>query len=112
MCPNVKPGERFDELALLRDVLGRIEGRRKPAIVRVPNDTAVAPDRLAELIERCVAAGIDGLKVAGGKPVAEPASAPDRERCMAAPSSSARSPTWSAPPDWRAAGLRSRAMSA
>ena len=72
MCPNVQPGERFDELALLRDVLARIEGRRKPAIVRVPNDTAVAPDRLAEMIERCVAAGIDGLKVAGGKPVAEP----------------------------------------
>ena len=72
MCPNVTPGERFDELALLRDVLARIAGRRKPAIVRVPNDTAVAPDRLAELIERCIAAGIDGLKVAGGKPVAEP----------------------------------------
>jgi dihydroorotate dehydrogenase len=72
MCPNLKPGEHFDELALLRDVLARIEGRRKPVVVRVPNDTAVAPDRLAELIERCIAAGIDGLKVAGGMPVAEP----------------------------------------
>jgi dihydroorotate dehydrogenase len=70
--PELKPGEHFDELALLRDVLARIEGRRKPAIVRVPNDTAVAPDRLAELIERCIAAGIAGLKVAGGQPVAEP----------------------------------------
>jgi dihydroorotate dehydrogenase len=72
MCPNVAPGETFDELGLLRDVLARIEARRKPAIVRVPNDTAVAPDRLAELIERCIAAGVAGLKVAGGKPVPEP----------------------------------------
>jgi len=38
----------------------------------VPNDTAVAPDRLAELIERCIDAGVAGLKVAGGKPVPEP----------------------------------------
>ena len=72
MCPNVQPGESFDELGLLREVLARIEARRKPAIVRVPNDTAVAPDRLAELIERCIAAGVAGLKVAGGKPVPEP----------------------------------------
>ena len=69
MCPNVQPGEAFDELGLLREVLARIEARTKPAIVRVPNDTAVAPDRLAELIERCVAAGVAGLKVAGGKPI-------------------------------------------
>jgi len=73
MCPNLKPGETFDELALLRDVLARIADRRKPAIVRVPNDTARAPNRLAELVERCAAAGIEGLKVAGGRPVAEPA---------------------------------------
>jgi dihydroorotate dehydrogenase len=72
MCPNVKPGEHFDELALLRDVLDRIATRRKPAVVRVPNDTAVAPDRLAELIERCIVAGVAGLKVAGGRPVQEP----------------------------------------
>jgi dihydroorotate dehydrogenase (fumarate)/dihydroorotate dehydrogenase len=72
MCPNVKPGEHFDELSMLRDVLDRIAGRRKPAVIRVPNDTAVAPDRLAELIERCVAAGVAGLKVAGGRPVPEP----------------------------------------
>ena len=72
MCPNVKPGEHFDELGLLRDVLDRIAGRRRPAIIRVPNDTAVVPDRLAELIERCIEAGVAGLKVAGGRPVSEP----------------------------------------
>ena len=72
MCPNVQPGELFDELGLLREVLARIAARRKPAIVRVPNDTAAAPDRLAELIERCIDAGVAGLKVAGGRPVAEP----------------------------------------
>jgi len=72
ICPNVQPGEAFDELGLLREVLTRIEARRKPTIVRVPNDTAVAPDRLAELIERCIAAGVAGLKIAGGRPVAEP----------------------------------------
>jgi dihydroorotate dehydrogenase len=72
MCPNLKPGEAFDEIALLRDVLARIEGRRKPAIVRVPNDTVCSSDRLAELVERCIEAGVEGLKVAGGRAVAEP----------------------------------------
>jgi dihydroorotate dehydrogenase len=72
MCPNVQPGEHFDEIGLLRDVLSRIAARRKPAVVRVPNDTAVAPDRLAELIERCIEANVAGLKVAGGRPVPEP----------------------------------------
>ena len=71
MCPNLKPGEAFDEIALLRDVLARIEGRRKPAIVRVPNDTVCSSDRLAELVERCIEAGVEGLKVAGGRAVAE-----------------------------------------
>ena len=71
MCPNLKPGEAFDEIALLRDVLARIEGRRKPAIVRVPNDTVRSSDRLAELVERCIEAGVEGLKVAGGRAVAE-----------------------------------------
>jgi dihydroorotate dehydrogenase len=68
MCPNLKPGESFDELELLRGVLARIADRRTPAIVRVPNDTARAPDRLAELIERCVEAKVEGLKVGGGRP--------------------------------------------
>ena len=72
MCPNLSQGERFDELRLLQDVLERIARRDKPAILRVPNDTAMAPDRLSEFIERCVASGIEGLKVAGGRPVAEP----------------------------------------
>jgi dihydroorotate dehydrogenase (fumarate)/dihydroorotate dehydrogenase len=72
MCPNLKPGESFDELELLRGVLARIADRKAPAIVRVPNDTARVPDRLAELIERCVAAKVEGLKVGGGRAVAEP----------------------------------------
>jgi dihydroorotate dehydrogenase len=71
MCPNLKPGDTFDELALLRDVLARIRDRRASAIVRVPNDTARSPERLAELVERCIAAGVEGLKVGGGRPVAE-----------------------------------------
>jgi dihydroorotate dehydrogenase len=73
MCPNVlKEGERFDERRLLRDILRRIEQRRRPAIVRVPNDTARSDDRLAELIESCVEGGVAGLKVGGGRPVPEP----------------------------------------
>jgi dihydroorotate dehydrogenase len=72
MCPNLSHGEQFDELRLLQEVLERIAGRNRPAIVRVPNDTALAPDRLSDFIERCVASGIEGLKVAGGRPVAEP----------------------------------------
>jgi dihydroorotate dehydrogenase len=70
ICPNM-PRESFDEVALLREVLARAAGRRKPAIVRVPNDTARS-GRLAELIECCVEGGIGGIKVAGGRPVAEP----------------------------------------
>jgi dihydroorotate dehydrogenase (fumarate)/dihydroorotate dehydrogenase len=73
MCPNLlRPGERFDDIGLLKDILERIAPRSKPAIVRIPNDTAASSDRLAEMIERCVAAGIEGLKVGGGRPVPEP----------------------------------------
>jgi dihydroorotate dehydrogenase (fumarate)/dihydroorotate dehydrogenase len=72
MCPNMpRDGSPFDDVGLLRDILKRIESRRKPAVVRVPNDTAKS-DRVAELIECCIEGGIDGIKVAGGRPVAEP----------------------------------------
>jgi dihydroorotate dehydrogenase len=73
MCPNLlRAGERFDDIGLLKGVLARIAARRKPAIVRIPNDTARSNDRVAEMIELCVAAGVEGLKVGGGRPVAEP----------------------------------------
>jgi dihydroorotate dehydrogenase (fumarate)/dihydroorotate dehydrogenase len=73
MCPNVlKAGEIFDEIGMLREVLGRIEERAARVIVRVPNDTTQLPDRLAELIEVCVASGVGGLKVGGGRRVSEP----------------------------------------
>lgn len=73
MCPNVlAPGEQFDELRLLDEVLARIQARSKPAIVRVPNDTTQSPERFAALIERCIAAGVAGIKVGGGRRVAEP----------------------------------------
>jgi dihydroorotate dehydrogenase (fumarate)/dihydroorotate dehydrogenase len=72
MCPNMpRDGSPFDDVGLLRDILKRIEGRRKPAVVRVPNDTAKS-DHVAELIECCIEGGIDGIKIAGGRPVAEP----------------------------------------
>src|SRR5262249_41975034 len=38
----------------------------------VPNDTVRNSDRLAEMIEHCVEAGIEGLKIGGGRPGAEP----------------------------------------
>jgi dihydroorotate dehydrogenase len=73
MCPNLlRAGERFDDIGLLKEILPRIAARRKPAIVRIPNDTARSDDRVAEMIELCVAAGVEGLKVGGGRPVAEP----------------------------------------
>jgi dihydroorotate dehydrogenase len=73
MCPNVlKAGETFDEIGMLRGVLDRIEGRTATVIVRVPNDTTQVPDRLAELVEVSVAAGVGGLKVGGGRRVTEP----------------------------------------
>jgi dihydroorotate dehydrogenase (fumarate)/dihydroorotate dehydrogenase len=73
MCPNLPPGERFDEVKLAREVLARLESRAKPAVVRVPNATAQEPERLAELIECCVQGGVCGIKVGGGRPVREPA---------------------------------------
>jgi dihydroorotate dehydrogenase (fumarate)/dihydroorotate dehydrogenase len=73
MCPNVpRAGVSFDDLGLLKGILERIATRRKPAIVRVPNDTARSSDRVAEMIECCVEAGVEGLKVGGGRLVAEP----------------------------------------
>jgi dihydroorotate dehydrogenase len=72
MCPNVpRDSAGFDEVSLLREILVRAEGRRKPLIVRVPNQTARS-GRLADLIECCIEGGIDGIKVAGGRPIAEP----------------------------------------
>lgn len=73
MCPNVlAPGEHFDELNLLAEVLPRIEARTKPAILRMPNETAQSADRMTEFIERLVQAGVQGLKVGGGRRVPEP----------------------------------------
>jgi dihydroorotate dehydrogenase len=73
MCPNLlRAGEHFDDIGLLKGILARIGTRRKPAIVRIPNDTARSADRVAEMVECCVEAGVEGLKVAGGQPVAEP----------------------------------------
>ena len=72
MCPNMpRAGERFDDVGLLRNILARTQSRRKRTIVRVPNDTARS-EHLAELIECCIEGGIDGIKVAGGRPVSEP----------------------------------------
>jgi dihydroorotate dehydrogenase len=70
MCPNVSP-DGFDDVALLRQILEKIERRRKPVIVRVPNNTA-SSERLADLVLCCIDGGIDGIKVAGGRPISEP----------------------------------------
>ena len=72
MCPNLAPGEHFDEVKLLRDVLVRLDGRRRPATVRIPNATTQDEGKFAELIEACVAGGVAGIKVGGGRPVKEP----------------------------------------
>lgn len=73
MCPNVlKPGEQFDAVALLRQVLALLDKRRKPLTVRVPNDVAPSDELLSALIEACVAGGVAGIKIGGGRPVAEP----------------------------------------
>lgn len=73
LCPNLPPGESFDEVKLLRETLARLQGRKKPAIVRVPNPTAQSDERLAVLIEACVEGGVAGIKVGGGRPVKAPA---------------------------------------
>ncbi|ABD07813.1 dihydroorotate oxidase B, catalytic subunit [Rhodopseudomonas palustris HaA2] len=73
MCPNVlADGEVFDEIGMLRGVLARLDGRAGSIVVRVPNDTTRLHDRFAELIEVCIAAGVGGIKVGGGRRIAEP----------------------------------------
>jgi dihydroorotate dehydrogenase len=73
MCPNVlEPGETFDEVGMLRGILDRIDGNTASIIVRVPNDTTQSHDRFAELVELCVEAKVGGLKVGGGRRLAEP----------------------------------------
>lgn len=72
MCPNVVKPEEFNPVAVLQDVLGRIEKRRKPATVRVPNDVAISDDLLGALTEVAVQGGVAGLKIGGGRPVVEP----------------------------------------
>jgi dihydroorotate dehydrogenase len=73
MCPNVlKPGETFDEVGMLRGILDRIDGNTASTIVRVPNDTTQSHDRFAELVELCVEAKVGGLKIGGGRRLAEP----------------------------------------
>ena len=72
MCPNVRRGERFDDCGFLADVLTAIGPRPAPLVIRVPNDTAADPHRLAAFIDICIAGGVSGLKVGGGRPVDEP----------------------------------------
>lgn len=73
MCPNLPRGEHFDEVKLLREVLARVQQRKRPATVRVPNPTHDNEERLAQLIECCIEGGVAGIKVGGGRPVKEPA---------------------------------------
>ncbi len=73
MCPNVLgPGEVFNELPVLIELLPRLEARKKPVILRMPNDTTKELDRMAEVIERCIAAKVEGLKIGGGWKIPEP----------------------------------------
>jgi len=72
MCPNVlKEGERFDAIAMLRGVLSQIAGRERFVTVRVPNDTTTDHGEFAEFVECCAEASVSGLKVGGGRPIAE-----------------------------------------
>ena len=59
-------------MAFLQDVLDRLAGHEGPLVVRLPNDTVAEPDRRAEFLERCIAGGVRGVKIGGGRPVAEP----------------------------------------
>lgn len=73
MCPNVlKDGERFDAVGMLRGVLKQIAGHEKSVTVRVPNDTTADHAEFAEFVACSVEAGLSGLKVGGGRAVAEP----------------------------------------
>jgi dihydroorotate dehydrogenase len=73
MCPNLlEPGELFDEVGMLRGILKYVGERTGSIVVRVPNDTTQLHDRFAELVEICADAKVGGLKVGGGRRLAEP----------------------------------------
>ncbi len=72
LCPNITKGERFDEMAFLREVLDQLAGHAGPLVVRLPNDTVADADRRAEFLEICIGGGVKGVKIGGGRPVAEP----------------------------------------
>jgi len=69
ICPNVVRPDDFDAVALLRQIMAEATG---PTItVRVPNDVAKSDSRLGELIACCVETRVAGIKIGGGRPVAE-----------------------------------------
>jgi dihydroorotate dehydrogenase (fumarate)/dihydroorotate dehydrogenase len=72
MCPNLKASNHAEEMEILSGVLDRLEGCARPIVIRIPNEAARSEDRLAEMIERCVAGGVAGLKIGNGRQVAAP----------------------------------------
>jgi dihydroorotate dehydrogenase len=71
LCPNVHKAAEFDEVRLLSDVLDRFPGR-DALTVRIPNDTTADAGRLKTLVEFCIERGVKGVKVGGGRRIAEP----------------------------------------
>jgi dihydroorotate dehydrogenase len=74
ICPNSSESERLRELELVGDlVAGLGRRRRKPVFVKLPPyHTAEERGRVMAMVDLCTGAGIDGVSLNGGRPVAEP----------------------------------------
>ena len=74
ICPNTSESERLRELELVGDLVAKLgRRRRKPVFVKLPPyHTPEDRARVLAMADLCVGAGIDGVSLNGGRPVAEP----------------------------------------
>jgi dihydroorotate dehydrogenase len=74
ICPNTSESERLRELELVAGLVAELARRRqKPVFVKLPPyHVAEERQRVLAMVEHCVAAGIDGVSLNGGRQVVEP----------------------------------------
>ena len=74
ICPNSSESERLRELQMVGDLVAGLGRRRtKPVFVKLPpHHTPDERDRVLQMVDLCIGAGIDGVSVNGGRPVVEP----------------------------------------
>jgi dihydroorotate dehydrogenase len=74
ICPNTSESERLRELELVGDLVAELgRRRRKPVFIKLPaHHTPEERARVLAMANLCMATGIDGVSLNGGRHVAEP----------------------------------------